>query len=473
MNRRIKNVWMLTILSSFLLIVLQGYWLYNSTSYSIEEMEKKNLERAEDAVTAYLQQLGASVRNQSHIGYVVSGYFGNDPNPATIICSPEGTDTIVGGVVVAKPAFRNLIERRDTFYLREVDWQNSGDCLNTYITFQMSRFDNRHFNRMMRRQLGENFVEAQLKTSRKRLWGARLVAPASLFHHEMVVEVPFNPIEYQSMQIRMRVPVQPILQGMMWQIIGSVVVTILLLLSFAYLIKVMLVQKKVDKMRSDFVHTMIHELKRPVQTLKMCVSVFAGHDSDGQTDESQNEMLLETVREESDNLTAYLNKLREVIRAEEHIPLQITSFDIHDSLVRLIEMFRKNKEKEVDIQLDYLRKDDRMKGDRDQLLNVVSNLLENSVKYSGSIVNIHVVCQDTPQGEVSITVADDGIGIPPEEQSRVWTKFYRSHACHDRMQPGIGLGLSFVDMIVRAHGGRKKLTSEVGVGTKITIVIPQ
>ena len=473
MNRRIKNVWMLTILSSFLLIVLQGYWLYNSTCYSMSEMEKKNMGRVEEAVTAYLQQLGVSVRNQSHIGYVVSGYFGDSNKPVTTICSPEGTDTIVGGVILTKPAFRNLIERRDTFYLREVEMQNSGDCLNIYVTFQMTRFNQQQFAHFMKRQLGEEFVDAQIEKTPKRLWMPRLIEPASLLHHEMMVEVPFNPIEYQSMKVRMRVPVQPILLGMMWQIIGSILVTLMLLLSFAYLIKVMLIQKKVDKMRGDFVHTMIHELKRPVQTLKMCVSVFSSQGSCRQTDDSQNEVLLETVREESDNLTAYLNKLREVIRAEEHIPLQITSFDIHDSLVRLAEIFRKNKEKKVDIQLDYLRKKDQMKGDRDQLLNVVSNLMENSVKYSGDIVNIHVVCHDTPQGDVEISVADNGVGISPEEQPRVWNKFYRSNANTTMMQPGIGLGLSFVDMIVKAHGGRKKLTSEVGVGTKIAIVIPQ
>ena len=248
---------------------------------------------------------------------------------------------------------------------------------------------------------------------------------------------------------------------MLWQIIGSILVTILLLLSFAYLIKVMLFQKKVDKMRGDFVHTMIHELKRPIQTLKMCVSML-GDDE-----------MAETVREESDNLTAYLNKLREVIRAEEHIPLNVSEFDIHAMLSHLSGVFRKNRQKEVNVLLDYQRSSDRMKGDRDQLQNVVNNLLENSVKYSGDIVNIHITCSDTPQGEVSITVADNGIGISQEEQSCVWTKFYRSPAYPNMMQPGIGLGLSFVDMIVKAHGGRKKLTSEVGTGTKITIVIPQ
>ena len=463
----------MTIISSFLLIVLQGYWLYSSLSYSMDEMEKKNVGRVEHAVTAYLQHLGDSVRNRSHVGYVVSGYFRDYKKPITSICSPEGTDTVVNGLVMLKPEFQGITERRDTFDLREIDTQNAGDCLNSFITFQMTHYDNGHFEQFMRQELGNEFVGVQLKQTQERLWVTRIIAPASFLHHEMVVEVPFNPIEYQSVMVSVRVLAQPVLQGMVWQIIGSILVTLLLLLSFAYLIKVMLIQKKVDRMRSDFVHTMIHELKRPVQTLKMCVSVFSSQGPGSQTDDSQNGMLLETVREESDNLTAYLNKLREVIRAEEHIPLNITSFDIHNSLVHLAEVFRKNKEKKVDIRLDYLRKDDCMNGDRDQLLNVVSNLIENSVKYSGESVDISIVCQDSPQGGVAISVADNGIGIPPEEQTRVWTKFYRSNANAGNMLPGIGLGLSYVDMIVKAHGGRKKLTSEVGKGTTITIVIPQ
>ena len=63
MNQRIKNVWMLTILSSFLLIVLQGYWLYNSISYSMGEMEKENVRKVERAVRDYLNQLGDSVKD--------------------------------------------------------------------------------------------------------------------------------------------------------------------------------------------------------------------------------------------------------------------------------------------------------------------------------------------------------------------------------------------------------------------------
>jgi len=416
MNRRIKQVWLLAILSSFLLIGLQTYWLYNSVTYSMGEMGKKNAEKAEQAIVTYQTNIGAAVKEKSHIGYVVTAYFSDYKSPCTTVCSPLDTDTIIGGVVYSKPGFGNVMEKRDTFDLRETDSNNSFDCLNTYITYQLTRFDKAHFDRFISRKLGNDFIGAEMKTGKHRLWQTRIVEPPTLFHHEMLVEVPFNPIQYQSMQMRMQVPMLPILKGM------------------------------------------------------MCVSVFSAQKTD---EKDENALIMETVREESDNLTAYLAKLREVIRAEEHIPLQITSFDIHAALLNLVAVYRKNRQKEVNVSLDYQRTSDLMMGDRDQLLNVVSNLMENSVKYSGDIVNIHVACRDTGKGEVMISVSDNGIGISPDEQQRVWTKFYRSNTYPDMMQPGIGLGLSFVDMIVKAHGGRKMMQSEVGKGTRISIIIPQ
>lgn len=305
MNRRIKQVWLLAILSSFLLIGLQTYWLYNSVTYSMGEMGKKNAEKAEQAIVTYQTNIGAAVKEKSHIGYVVTAYFSDYKSPCTTVCSPLDTDTIIGGVVYRKPGFGNVMEKRDTFDLRETDFNNSFDCLNTYITYQLTHFDKAHFDRFISRKLGNDFIGAEMKTGKHRLWQTRIVEPPTLFHHEMLVEVPFNPIQYQSMQMRMQVPMLPILKGMMWQMIGSLLVTIMLLLSIAYLIKVMLLQKKVDKMRSDFVHTMIHELKRPVQTLKMCVSVFSSQKTD---EKDENALIMETVREESDNLTAYLAK---------------------------------------------------------------------------------------------------------------------------------------------------------------------
>ena len=162
MNRRIKQVWLLAILSSFLLIGLQTYWLYNSVTYSMGEMGKKNAEKAEQAIVTYQTSIGAAVKEKSHIGYVVSAYFSDFKGPCTTVCSPLDTDTIIGGVVCRKPGFGNVMEKRDTFDLRETDSNNSFDCLNTYITYQLTRFDKAHFDRFVSRKLGNDFIGAEM-----------------------------------------------------------------------------------------------------------------------------------------------------------------------------------------------------------------------------------------------------------------------------------------------------------------------
>ena len=204
MNRRIKQVWLLAILSSFLLIGLQTYWLYNSVTYSMGEMGKKNAEKAERAIIAYLTNIGAAVKEKSHIGYVVTAYFSDFKSPCTTICSPLDTDTIIGGVVYRKPGFGNVMEKRDTFDLRETDSNNSFDCLNTYITYQLTRFDKVHFDRFVSRKLGNDFIGAEMKTGKHRLWQTRIVEPPTLFRHEMLVEVPFNPIQSSRVLITSR-----------------------------------------------------------------------------------------------------------------------------------------------------------------------------------------------------------------------------------------------------------------------------
>ena len=204
MNRRIKQVWLLAILSSFLLIGLQTYWLYNSVTYSMGEMGKKNAEKAEQTIVTYQTNIGAAVKEKSHIAYVVTAYFSDFKGPCTTVCSPLDTDTIIGGVVYRKPGFGNVMEKRDTFDLRETDSNNSFDCLNTYITYQLTRFDKAHFDRFVSRKLGNDFIGAEMKTGKHRLWQTRIVEPPTLFHHEMLVEVPFNPIQSSRVLITSR-----------------------------------------------------------------------------------------------------------------------------------------------------------------------------------------------------------------------------------------------------------------------------
>jgi two-component system phosphate regulon sensor histidine kinase PhoR len=111
--------------------------------------------------------------------------------------------------------------------------------------------------------------------------------------------------------------------------------------------------------------------------------------------------------------------------------------------------------------------------DRMHIGNIICNLLENAIKYSREAVTIRIDYRLHEDGMLQITVADNGIGIAKADQRYVFEKFYRSEAAKDKAIPGIGLGLSYVKLLVEAHGGTITFESTEGEGTTFTIIIPQ
>ncbi len=115
----------------------------------------------------------------------------------------------------------------------------------------------------------------------------------------------------------------------------------------------------------------------------------------------------------------------------------------------------------------------KIRADRMHLANIICNLLENAIKYSREAVTIRMDYQQREDGMVQISVADNGIGIAKADQRYVFDKFYRSESAKDQAIPGIGLGLSYVKLLVEAHGGTITFESTEGHGTTFTITIPQ
>lgn len=215
---------------------------------------------------------------------------------------------------------------------------------------------------------------------------------------------------------------------------------------------------------------MIHELKRPVQALKMCVSFL--NDKTMRTDEQAMDEVVRDSVSELDNLSAYLRKLRDMTRADdEQTQLSLSTFDLKPVVEKLIRLQHAPKRKQVSFETHFT--DNLLvTADPVHMANIISNLMENAVKYSGSSVRIRVECH-LHGHELTLKVSDDGIGIPVSEQGRVFDKFYRSSNLPDRSLPGIGLGLSYVKLLVEAHRGTVFLTSQIGRGTTVEITIPQ
>ena len=190
-------------------------------------------------------------------------------------------------------------------------------------------------------------------------------------------------------------------------------------------------------------------------------------------DEESKQRILASSHNELDNLTSYFSKLRDITLSDAtEIPLVKSDF----SLRELIEECRdkqnipSSKEAKMEIVGDG---DLKIRADRMHLANIICNLLENAIKYSREAVTIRMDYQQREDGMVQISVADNGIGIAKADQRYVFDKFYRSESAKDQAIPGIGLGLSYVKLLVEAHGGTITFESTEGHGTTFTITIPQ
>ena len=465
MEKKIKIVWILTLLSSFLLLTIQSYWLYNQFSYSLGQYEKETVTKIIRSEKQYENLHAPKNKESQNIGYVMTACIGPDSIMLTTVSSPYITER--NASLVLQDSLKII---RDTFFLPETPHETANEALSSHITQLKKPFVKTLFDNILKTYIGQNNFQSQTDSTSNRIWGYAIRQHVSLFHSAFVCYIPYDPLLRKGITVTVTVNYQPLLKQMGWQLTASLFVTILLLLSFVYQIKVILHQKKVDELRNDFVYTMIHELKRPVQTLKMCVSFVKNKEK--QKDPERMEQMDSTITEEVDNLTAYLDKLREMIKTEEQIPLSITIFSLKEILEQQINTYQRDTTKEVHISLHYKHYSNMMQGDKMQLSNVFSNLLENSVKYSREIVHITVTCNDTEQG-ISISISDDGIGIPSYECDHVFQKFYRGHSYSNSMLPGMGLGLSYVKLVVQAHQGTVSLKSTNGKGTTVTLNIPQ
>lgn len=230
--------------------------------------------------------------------------------------------------------------------------------------------------------------------------------------------------------------------------------------------------RRVEAVRRDFVANVSHELKTPIGA----ISVLAEAVEAAKDDSEAVERFAGRLQRETGRLAELVGQIIDLSRLQAADPLlEREGVDLTEVVNEAISRTREQATKRHVAVIVARSTDTRILGDRWQLTDAVTNLVQNAINYSdeGARVALSVI-DVTDDGEpfVEVKVSDNGIGIKPEDQERIFERFYRVDYGRSRSTGGTGLGLSIVRHIVLAHGGTIKVWSNPGQGSTFTLRFP-
>ncbi len=262
-----------------------------------------------------------------------------------------------------------------------------------------------------------------------------------------------------------------VLSEMSLLLVMSLVFVSIIIVSFVYTIRVIVLQKRFSMSVIDFINNMTHEFKTPISTIALASEAIAKPE----VLKSRPKVLKynSLIVDENNRMKHQVEKILQMAVLEEgEFELKRTEVDIHQLIEQAVKNFTipvEQKNGTLSATLD--AKGRTVRGDLVHLSNIINNVLDNAVKYSGGIPDIRISTKDAGHSIV-ITVADNGIGISKEDAERVFEKYYRVSTGNMHNVKGFGLGLSYVKLIVEAHNGSVALHSSPNKGTTVQIILP-
>lgn len=494
MERRIKFIYGLTICAIVAYTLVQGYWLYSRYQLSLDEYKSELY----DTIIACFEEdiavrkaLPSSPRLYGNRFRKAHNQKDDDKTEAWT-CEIIAFDTLHHSLVIPKdvdaPTYllefianhgnTQQSEMPDGMERFEFTCENKEGAGTDLLLEALDRFTVDHQHPFQKERLDSILksrdIAAQSVTTTKAdtmIWQPSMQTKGSIWQPVMQVSYPYDIFEGQVVLVTTAICISPVIRKMAYTLLITILLSFFLIFCLVYQILTIRKQRHIEAIRQEFLHTMIHELKRPISTLKMCVS-FMGNEQMMQDEESK-QHILASSHNELDNLTSYFSKLRDItLNDATEIPLVKSEFPLHELIEECIG--KQNIPSGKEVRIEIVSEDDlEIRADRMHLANIVCNLLENAIKYSREAVTIRIDYRMREDGMVQITVADNGIGIAKADQRYVFDKFYRSESAKDEAIPGIGLGLSYVKLLVEAHGGTITFESIEGEGTTFTILIPQ
>ncbi len=256
-----------------------------------------------------------------------------------------------------------------------------------------------------------------------------------------------------------------------WVLIGAVFFVIIIIAAFYLTLRSLFNQKKLSEIKSDFINNMTHEFKTPLATISLAVD--AVRNEKVQNDKEKMQYFTGIIKEENKRMNKHVETiLQAALMEKQELQLKLEKLHVHEVLNHVIENYELQlQDKQAKIEVNLNAKNDLIDADEVHFTNLVSNLIDNAIKYSKENLFIKISTQSTSK-QVAVKIEDNGIGMSKESVKRIFEKFYRAHTGNIHNVKGFGLGMSYVKTVIDAHKGRIKVESTLGKGSVFIIELP-
>jgi two-component system phosphate regulon sensor histidine kinase PhoR len=262
-----------------------------------------------------------------------------------------------------------------------------------------------------------------------------------------------------------------VFHSMILLVILSIVFLTILILSFYMIIKLMFRQKRLSRVKTDFINNMTHEFKTPIATISLSSEMLLK--SDINKFPYKTKRYATVIYDENVRLQKQVEQILQLSVLEKGtFKLRLKELDIHRVIRRMAEHYSVNaKRKGGKIEFELNAGNYLLEVDKTHFSNIIANLIDNAIKYTPVNPDIRIITQNK-QGMFILSVSDNGIGISADNQKHIFKKLYRIPTGNIHDVKGFGLGLFYVKTMVEAHNGKIKIKSELGKGTTLIIELP-
>jgi len=263
-----------------------------------------------------------------------------------------------------------------------------------------------------------------------------------------------------------------ILTRMSGILVTTFLIILILIFAFIYFIRTVMKLKTLEEMKTDFINNMTHELKTPLAAAYSAVDTLINFKQGD--DKQKSDTYIQLCEEQLSHLNGLVEQILSIsMRKEKSIVINKEIIKLPDLINQLVQQHKlKTNKQKNDFNIELTPKDLTVKADRLHLSNIISNIIDNAIKYSSDSVRIDIKCYLEKGRYCVISIKDYGIGITKENQERIFDKFFRVPNGNIHNVKGYGLGLFYVKTMIEKHNGTILVDSNLGEGSVFIIKLP-